>query len=80
MTRDLLKIFVSINRVLTTINGFFFGILIQFSPIHSRKGKALRIPLPVNVVLLAALVVVLILLFRSFGLSHAEPASAVKFI
>ena len=53
--------------MLTTINGFFFGILGQFSPLHDRKGKPLRIPLPVNVVLLVVLVIFLFLLFRAYG-------------
>jgi hypothetical protein len=62
-----MRILVSVNRVLTTINGFIFGILIQFSPLHSRKNKTLRIPLPINVALLMVLLVILFLLLRAYG-------------
>jgi hypothetical protein len=77
MTHSFLRILASINRVLTTTNGFLFGILGQFSPLHSRRGKPLRIPLPVNVLLLVTLVVVLVLLFRAYGYFDKQPAGPV---
>jgi hypothetical protein len=67
MSLPFMRILVSVNRVLTTINGFIFGILIQFSPLHSRKNKIVRIPLPINVALLMVLLVILFLLLGAYG-------------
>lgn len=64
MRIPLIKLVVTINKVLTIINGFIFGLLIQFSPLHNKKGKARKIPLIANSALLAVLVGVLIAAIR----------------
>jgi hypothetical protein len=48
-----------INHVLTTINGFIFGLLGGFSPLHTKVGHVKSIPLFVNVALLLVLALVL---------------------
>ncbi len=64
MRIQILKRVVAINNVLTTMNGFIFGLLIQFSPLHPKKGKTKKIPLIANIALLFVLVFVLIAVVR----------------
>ncbi|GHM98575.1 hypothetical protein WSM22_00650 [Cytophagales bacterium WSM2-2] len=60
MTIDIRQIWNTLNRVLSIINGFLFGILGGMLPFYVKKGEPLKIPLTANVILLAVLILVVV--------------------
>lgn len=80
MTYRFLKARIVLNRTLSSINRVVFFILIQFPPIRYWYGKTVRIPLTVNVLLLAVAVIALVLLFRSFFGPPLETVNMTKYL
>ncbi len=60
MTAQLKSIWIIVNTVLTTINGFIFGILGGFSPLHVNRKEPVKIPVYLNLLLAFLLVFILV--------------------
>lgn len=65
MTKQIIKIWDSINRVLTIINIYLF-VIITFSPVSMKKVRERRIPLVANIILLLFLSLTLISAIYAF--------------
>lgn len=69
------EIWQLINKVISFMNGFLFGLLCQFSPIHDKNGKTKKIPLVANVILLGVLIFILTILIRYYLQGMINPNS-----
>ncbi len=59
MPIEIRTIWITVNRLLTIINGFLLGILGGLTPFHSKNGLVKKIPLAANIILLLTLAFIL---------------------
>ena len=76
MTKAILNIWNTINKVLTVLNSFLLGILFQIGiPEQNKLGKKVKVPLVANIVLLVVLVTLLTLAIRYYARPGAPALS-----